>query len=256
MASDVLADAATWADDYRDTDAGTAGWHFINFPRAIGANTAAYRKYCPNGNCIVDAIVAQFQVLKTSTDPKRRANALRFILHLVGDIHQPLHAITNGDRGGNCLPVTYFTEVSQEDDRYNFSPNLHRVWDGDSIRRLMTTRGLADARALAGTLARSQLPQTVAAAAPTAAGVNEWARAANQLARDVAYGRLPVKIPVEPDTAIRLSTCDDNNHVGRRFAVLHERIDAAYEQASVPVIVSQLRLAGVRLAAVLKAAFP
>ena len=224
--------------------------------RSIGANTAAYRKYCPNGNCIVDAIVAQFQALKTSSDPKRRANALRFILHLVGDIHQPLHAITNGDRGGNCLPVTYFTEVPQEDDRHGFSPNLHRVWDGDSIRRLMSTRGLADARALAGHLARSQLPQTVAAAAPTAAGVNEWARAANRLARDVAYGRLPVRTPVEPGTAITLSSCDDNNHVGRRIAALHERIDAAYEQASVPVIVSQLRLAGVRLAAVLKAAFP
>jgi hypothetical protein len=256
VASDVLADAATWADDYREADPGTAGWHFINFPRAIGANTAVHGKYCPNGNCIVEAIVAQFQVLQTSTDPKRRANALRFVLHLVGDIHQPLHVITNGDRGGNCLPVTYFTERPQEDGRDNVSPNLHRVWDGDSIRRLMTTRGLADARALAVTLARSQLPQTVAAAAPTAARVNEWARAANQLARDVAYGRLPVKIPVEPDTAIRLSTCDGNNHVARRLAVLHERIDAAYEQASVPVIVSQLRLAGVRLAAMLKAAFP
>src|SRR5215210_2679212 len=47
VASDVLADAATWADDYRDTDAATAGWHFINFPRVVGANTAAHGKYCP-----------------------------------------------------------------------------------------------------------------------------------------------------------------------------------------------------------------
>ena len=256
VAADVLADAATWADDYRDADPGTAGWHFINFPRSIGGDTAAYRRYCPNGNCIVDAIVAQFQVLKTSADPTRRANALRFVLHLVGDIHQPLHAITNGDRGGNCLPVAYFTEAPQEDDRHGFSPNLHRVWDGDSIRRLMIARGLADARALAGNLAQGQLPQTVAAAAPTAAGVTEWARAANTLARDVAYGRLPVMTPIEPATAITLSSCDDNNHVGRRLAALHERIDAAYEQASVPVIIGQLRLAGVRLASVLKAAFP
>ena len=249
LSSDVLADAATWADDYRDTDPGTASWHFINFPRSIGADTAAYKKYCPNGQCIVDAIVAQFQTLTTAADPKRRANALRFLLHLVGDIHQPLHAITNGDRGGNCLPVTYFTEAPQEDDRHGFSPNLHRVWDGDSIRRLMSSRGLADARALAGHIAQSQLPPTVAAAAPTAAGVNEWARASNGLARDVAYGRLPVRTPVEPGTAITLSSCDDNNHVARRMAALHERIEASVEQAGVPVIVSQLRLAGVRLAA-------
>jgi hypothetical protein len=256
VSADVLADAATWADDYRDTDPGTGSWHFINFPRSIGADTAAYKKYCPNGQCIVDAIVAQFQTLKTAADPKLRANALRFLLHLVGDIHQPLHAITNGDRGGNCLPVTYFTEVPLEDDRHGYSPNLHRVWDGDSIRRLMSRRGLADARALAGHVAQSLLPQTVAAAAPTAAGVNEWARASNGLARDVAYGRLPVKTPIEPGTAITLSSCDDNNHVARRIAGLHERLDGAYEQASVPVIVSQLRLAGVRLAATLKAAFP
>ena len=256
LPSDVLVDAATWADDYRDADPATAGWHFINFPRSAGASTEGYKKYCPNGNCIIDAIVAQFQTLKTSSDPRRRANALRFIVHLVGDIHQPLHAITNGDRGGNCLPVKYFTEVSQEDDRHNVSPNLHRVWDVDSIRRLMNTRGLADARALAGDLTRGQLPQTVAAAAPTAAAVNEWARASNGLARDVVYGRLPVQAPVEPASAITLSSCDDNNHVARRMDALQERIDASYEQASVPVIVSQLRLAGVRLASVLKAAFP
>lgn len=256
LASDVVVDAATWADDYRDTDPGTAGWHFINFPRSIGAATGAYKKYCPNGNCIVDAIVGQFQTLKTSSDPERRANALRFIVHLVGDIHQPLHTITNGDRGGNCLPVTYFTEVPQEDDRHNFSPNLHRVWDVDAIRRLMSTRGLADARGLAGHVTQSPSPQTVAAAAPTAGAVNEWARASNREARDVAYGRLPVKVSVEPATAITLSSCDDNNHVARRMASFHERIDASYEQAIVPVIVSQLRLAGVRLASVLKAAFP
>src|SRR6185503_2626233 len=45
VASDVLADAATWADDYRETDPGTAGWHFINFPRAIGVNTAVHGQY-------------------------------------------------------------------------------------------------------------------------------------------------------------------------------------------------------------------
>ena len=73
--ADVLADAATWADDYREADPGTANWHFINFPRSIGADTAVYRKYCPNGNCIVDAIVAQFQALTTSADPKQRAGS-------------------------------------------------------------------------------------------------------------------------------------------------------------------------------------
>ena len=43
--------------------------------------------------------------------PARRGDAVRFITHFVGDLHQPLHAITNGDRGGNCLPATYFDEA-------------------------------------------------------------------------------------------------------------------------------------------------
>jgi hypothetical protein len=112
--SDPVADVASWADDYRDANPATFGWHFINFPRSIGAATSAYAPYCPHGDCIIDAIVAEFQTLKSSTDPRLKADALRFIIHFLGDIHQPLHAITNGDRGANCLPVTYFSQAPQE----------------------------------------------------------------------------------------------------------------------------------------------
>lgn len=254
--SDIVADVASWADDQRAADPATGGWHFVNFPRSIGSNTASAAKYCPAGNCIVDAMAAQFQVLKTSIDSRRRANALRFVIHLAGDIHQPLHAITNGDRGGNCFPVAYRAQPPQEDERGNFSPNLHGVWDYNSIATLMKARGLADARALADYVAGQGALPAVAPAAATRARVTSWARDANALARSVAYGRLQVPAPIEPSSAITLSSCRDNHDVGHRLLALNERIGETYEQASAPVIVAQLRLAGLRLAAVLKSAFP
>src|SRR5260221_13398272 len=200
--ADPIADVSTWADDYRTAVPATAGWHFINFPLAIGPNTASYRKYCPMGNCAIDAIVAQYRILTTTADARMRAEALRFLVHFVGDLHQPLHTATNGDRGGNCLPVTYFGEPPVEDDRQNFRPNLHGVWDDSTIRRLMSTRGLAGSRALADYIAGTSPLPFVAAQTPTAARVTSWARDADVLARTVAYGRLPVTPPIEPAGAL------------------------------------------------------
>src|SRR5438876_5203976 len=148
---DLLADVALWADEYRDVDSTTFGWHFVNVPRSVALTTANEPKYCPGGNCVIDAIVAQYHALTTSSDTAVKANALRFIIHFVGDLHQPLHATTNGDRGGNCVPVTYYDRVPQENPNGNgdYSPNLHGVWDSSTIRTLMTAQGLAGAHALA-----------------------------------------------------------------------------------------------------------
>ena len=76
-----------------------------------------------------------------------------------------------------------------------------------------------------------------------------------RLARGVTYGKLPVRVLLEPANTPALASCDDNNHVGTRMAALHETVTDSYETASVPVILSQLRLAGERLAAVLMSAF-
>jgi hypothetical protein len=255
--SDIVADVATWADDERAVNPATGGWHFINFPRAIGSPPVSYANYCAGGNCAIDAIVAQFRTLKTSSNQALRANALRFIIHLIGDLHQPLHAITNGDRGGNCLPVSYYGQPVEENDRGDLSPNLHGVWDFNTVRTLMTKHGLTNARALADYLAgQGAFPHSVAAKEATSARVSSWARDANAKARLVAYARLPVAVPLEPATAVTLTSCQDNHDVAHRMLALHERVDAVYEQASVPVVVGQLRLAAIHLAQVLKSAFP
>jgi hypothetical protein len=179
------------------------------------------------------------------------------LLHFVGDLHQPLHTTSNGDRGGNCVPVTYDDRTPQQNPNGDFSPNLHAVWDSNMIRTLMTKRSLADARALAGDIvARHPLPSMVSPQRPTKAVTIEWAQGAHQISLAVVYPRLPRQIPLEPAVAEPLASCSDNRDIAQRMLAKHELIDARYQDASIPAIVSQLRLAGMRLAAVLKAAYP
>src|SRR6266550_5079633 len=188
VTGDPIAEASTWADDNRVLNPSTAGWHFIDFPRVLGANMGDYEAYCRNGNCIIDAIVSQYKVLTTTADPKSKGNALRYVIHFIGDLHQPLHTTTNGDRGGNCLPVTYYDQVPREDAMHNFRPNLHSVWDDSTIRRLMTTRHLADSRALADYIAKERGPRSTDPQLPTGDVVSSWAKEVSGLARTVAYG--------------------------------------------------------------------
>src|SRR5258708_17259859 len=110
---DPIVDAATWADDYRNIDQSTAAWHFIDFPLATANAAPQFQTYCPSGQCVVAQIVEQFAIARTSSSAEARATALRYLIHFIGDVHQPLHAIANGDRGGNCVPVTYFGRSPQ-----------------------------------------------------------------------------------------------------------------------------------------------
>jgi len=255
---DPIADSATWADDVRDAEPATFGWHFINVPRGATLTASNEHAYCHGGNCVVEAIAAQFRALTTaSSNAATKGRALRFLLHLVGDLHQPLHATTNGDRGGNCVPVTYYDRAPEQTPAGDFSPNLHGVWDASTIRTAMTARGLADARALASDIvAHRPLPASAAPKNPTKAVVTAWAQSSHSIGANLAYRRLPTPIAPEPLSAASLASCAANHDVVHRMLAKHEVIDARYEQASVPAIFSQLRVAGIRLAAVIKAAFP
>lgn len=120
----TLGGVATWADNLRDTDRAyynrTSSWHFVN----MGEEGCVYqpRKHCPNGNCVIGALTTQARLL---ADPKQsaavRRDALKFVVHLVGDLHQPLHAGYQKDRGGNTVQLNYNGKGT----------NLHRVWDSE-----------------------------------------------------------------------------------------------------------------------------
>lgn len=125
-ADPTLAGIATWADELRETPAGrdTAPLHYVNFPRGGSCRYRA-RRDCPGGRCVVGAIEDQARRLADRRLPRvERQAALRFLVHFIADVHQPLHAAYADDRGGNLFQVFYIGQGS----------NLHAVWDSGFLR--------------------------------------------------------------------------------------------------------------------------
>jgi nuclease S1 len=89
---------STWADEVRSPS--TASWHYLNFPRDASCRYEAMRS-CPSGHCVVAAIQRQLGVLRGPSSDPDRLKALKYLVHLVADVHQPLHAGFADDRGGN-----------------------------------------------------------------------------------------------------------------------------------------------------------
>ena len=118
----TLAGIANWADQLRESDPElgkkSSRWHYINFPRSDCSYVPP--RDCPDGNCAIAAINRNFLALSdTRRSDAERRDALKFLVHLVGDIHQPLHAGYADDRGGNDFQINY----------RDTGWNLHSVWD-------------------------------------------------------------------------------------------------------------------------------
>ena len=230
-----IASEATWADRYRDSDragdrrhyAQTRDWHFVNVELSDpNLDTACFghpplpaATVASNGParaCVVDKI-EQFvaELADPRTDAEERVVALKFVLHLVGDLHQPLHAADDHDAGGNRKRV--FADGFR-------SGNLHHFWDTEWVRRLGD-----DPKQIATVLtAAISDPQRQAWSQGT---VSDWTMEAFEVARKDAYGLLP-----EPST--------------RGVYVL----DGGYVEAAIRDVRLQLSRAGVRLALVLNKA--
>jgi hypothetical protein len=249
---DAFADSSTWADDERSVDPETGGWHFIDIPR--GAPKGDLTRYCPQPTgCVTKAIPDELAILR---DPKSsadaRADAVRYVIHFVGDLHQPLHATTNDDLGGNCVPVAFFDQAPEElnaASRY-YRPNLHGVWDTSIIERWAHGRSPQELARELETKFKAQIP--VWESQPV--DVNGWAWQSHELAETVVYGDLPFKVAVEKPEPVK--TCAGDDHISARMLKLHEQIGEKYDEAAVPVIQEQLAKAGARLAAVLNSVSP
>lgn len=173
----TLSGVASWADQLRehDPDLGkkSSKWHYVN----LGENDCGYAppRDCPNGDCVIEALKKQTSVLADRSQPlEARRQALKFVVHVVGDIHQPMHAGYAHDKGGNDFQLQFNGKGT----------NLHSLWDSGMIY----DRHLDDEAYLAQLLA---LPATSAAKPvlpPDAAG---WAQASCRIA--VAPGVYPGK---------------------------------------------------------------
>jgi hypothetical protein len=95
-----LDEISSWADEVRNQKPKTASWHFVDVPfDAPGYDPS---RDCADGNCVVRQIIDFTAVLgNNSATPTDRFEALKWVVHFVGDIHQPLHAEDDKDRGGN-----------------------------------------------------------------------------------------------------------------------------------------------------------
>ncbi|MHB1059019.1 MAG: S1/P1 nuclease [Rhodanobacter sp.] len=130
----LLADVASWPDQLQDDPARTALWkqtrsqHYVNFRGGSDCDYVPPRD-CSDGRCVVAALPYYVSVLgdRSQSDAARR-EALKFVVHFVGDIHQPLHAGYRDDKGGNTYQVQFDGKGS----------NLHKVWDSG----MLYSRGL------------------------------------------------------------------------------------------------------------------
>ena len=140
-----LAAVSTWADAYLQGNNQTSFWHYVNIPPdaarydrdrdcprqpgvSVGGRGDAWR------DCVVERIRYNLERLADeSLDRADRAIALKFLVHFVGDLHQPFHAL-GVERGGNGIPVTVFgSPRCGYDDGTQFPCNMHSLWDSELI---------------------------------------------------------------------------------------------------------------------------
>lgn len=124
----TLAGVSTWADEIRaeENELGKLSkrWHYVNIPGKHCDYAPA--RDCPDGECVIGAINAQAAVLADRSQPRqKRLEALKFVVHFVGDAHQPMHAGYPHDRGGNDYQINYRGKGAPEGQ----GTNLHGTWD-------------------------------------------------------------------------------------------------------------------------------
>ncbi len=247
---------STWADDFRRKDSKTGPWHYIDFPFTGAPDFAAL---CAEG-CITRAITEQIAVFRAHPDSARAANALRFLIHLVGDVHQPMHAISNNDRGGNCIPVsllkTRAARRTGSGGSASYHPELHSVWDTALIDRRL---GARDITRYANRLSAAAAPHRSEWASFSVAENMDrvaagWARESHDTAVAFSYANLVAGSPSRPIAAGEiagppgLDTCDGFQD---RIAARNIRLNSEYVKLSTKAAEQRLEQAGVRLAALL-----
>jgi hypothetical protein len=163
---------ASWADEVRPSRPESAPWHYIDIP--VHGTGLDMHHDCPDGNCVIAKIEEFRNVWRDSAVTKaNRREALLFLVHFVGDMHQPLHCSDNDDKGGNDVLVRIFGEDAK----------LHSVWDSRIIEHMPDEEQLFSelSAAISPELARNWSRGTV----------TDWAMEAFQIAKDTVYGLLP-----------------------------------------------------------------
>lgn len=174
---ETLASIGSWADEVRGERRETSTWHYINLP--VTETRGDWRAHCPQTGCVVSIIPEMAGRLRDpALDRAAKAEALKFLVHFVADLHQPLHAADRGDRGGNDVEVVFRDRAS----------NLHSVWDTPILMWMMEQDPALRGRLERGVSywTRRRMQQ---------GSVEDWAWESHSVSRDVAYRNLPAGTP-------------------------------------------------------------
>ena len=132
--NELLASVASWADEYKFTDAGLTikSWHYVDIDNAHDSYSPSD---CPAAGCLVSALGAQVKILADAIKPTAdRRQALFFLVHLVGDTTQPFHCSErNGDSGANGFFVDFEGNGPDGKPRPIHRAKLHAIWDDTLI---------------------------------------------------------------------------------------------------------------------------
>ena len=216
----TIDDAAVWADcikGIKDADGtqkfgATSAWHYQDVNICAPFDLVAA---CKDGNCVSAQIVRDARLLADRRTPTAdRVRALVFLIHFVGDLHQPLHAGEKGDKGGNDVKADYGTFTASR-------LNLHSIWDGYLAERSISTGPSLVRRYPAAERTRI-----------AAGSVTDWSRESWQVARDVTYASAIGGDPCGPTPA-------------------RVRLDNAAIDRLVPTVRLEVKRGGLRLARML-----
>lgn len=215
-----LSDVANWADHVRRERSETAPWHFVDIPFAAEAYDAD-RDCVSHEGCVVEAVTHFAEVIsQNQTSMIARVEALKFLVHFVGDLHQPLHcAERDGDKGGNLCMVRWPGESKPV--------KLHVIWDVNLPRESLQTQHLQPLPYADKLNARITPEQAASWSTGTPA---DWAWESHQLAVTKVYPEIPESGPAH-------------------------RLSDQYIKSGQVVVDEQLAKAGVRLARLLNDAF-
>lgn len=164
-----LANVSDWADQVKD-HRHQKELHFTNIEDL--ARNYDKKRDCPDEGCVTEVIPYFEQILKdNSATKKERVEALKYLVHFVGDVHQPLHLGNEKDRGGNNIPLRFGGRQT----------NLHALWDSGLILYYKKTSLVQYARLLDGKIREKDAAQW------TQSDVVDWSNESRKLALDVAY---------------------------------------------------------------------
>jgi len=219
-----LASIATWADDVREARKSTTRWHFVDMPIASDRyDPATQCEASPEGDCVIAELERLRNDLRCAPDPAAKQEALKFAVHYLGDIHQPLHTVAD-ERGGNTIPVAIYMRglACSQACKTPIASNFHAAWDIDLIHATVWGWGTYVDRLEAGWLKSAEAQQRgIEGGTPL-----DWALETHCAAQTV-WNLLPA------------------NRV----------LDDAYYQKVLPVLDRQLGVAGLRLARFLNDAY-